>query len=297
VREVAGGDGLNYAPVVIFGYNRAEMLENLLVSLEKNEKVDQMDLFIFIDIPDKKKPRDIPLSEKVIEYAKKYKAITKFKNVEIEIAGQHKGLADSIISGVSKVIRRYGKIIVLEDDLIVSDDFLDYMQRGLLFYENSGKVWSVTGHCPMTKGLDKYRADVFLAPRVESLGWGTWKNRWNHVDWEVRSYNDFKKDFVGRALFNLGGNDLCKMLKSQMTDSRFESWAIRWGYQQFRERKYTVYPRESRIIHCGNDNRSTHGAYYSPQGLKEGYSKCVFCDLKPNYRVIWDFKRANDMAR
>ncbi len=285
---------MNYAPIVVFGYNRAEMLENLLASLEKNENVDQMDLYIFIDIPERKKPRDIPLSEKVIEYAKKYQKNSRFKNVEIEIAGQHKGLADSIISGVSKVINRYGKVIVLEDDLIASDDFLDYMQRGLVFYESNRKVWSVAGHCPIKKGLDKYRDDVFMAPRIESLGWGTWKNRWEHVDWEVRSYNDFKRDFVGQILFNLGGNDLCKMLERQMTDDSYESWAIRWGYQQFRERKYTVYPKESRIIHCGNDSRSTHGVYHSPQDLKDQYARCVFKNVQPDFRLIWNFKRAND---
>lgn len=285
---------MHYAPVVIFGYNRADMLENLLKSLEKNEKLDQMDLYIFVDIPDKKKPRDIPLSKKVIEYVNYYKTISKFKNVEIEIAQKHKGLADSIISGVTTVINQYGKVIVLEDDLEVSNDFLDYMQRGLDFYEGNKKVWSVTAHCPMVTGLNKYQKDVFLVPRVESLGWGTWKDRWQHTDWEVASYGDFKKDYMGQLLFNLGGNDLCKMLKNQMADSQFESWAIRWGYQQFRERKYTVYPKESRVIHCGNDNRSVHGSYQSPQHLKERYLRCKFCDVKPQLKVIWNFKKDQD---
>lgn len=283
---------MNYAPIVVFGYNRSDMIENLLVSLEKNENIDQMDLYIFVDIPDKKRPRDILLSEKVIEYVKNYKRISKFKQVEIEIAREHKGVANSVISGVTKIINKYGKVIVLEDDLKVSNDFLDYMQRGLLFYKNNNKVWSVTGHCPMMVDDYKCKEDVFLAPRIESLGWGTWKNRWNHVDWNVRTYNEFRKDIVGQALFNLGGNDLCKMLERQMTESQYDSWAIRWCYQQFRERKYTVYPKESRVIHCGNDNRSTHGTYHSPQELKVKYSKCVFCDLHLNYRLMWEFKLA-----
>ena len=285
---------MNYAPVVVFGYNRADMLRDLLQSLEKNANVDYMDLFIFLDIPDKKKPRDIPMSEQVIKYARHYETVSKFKNVKIEVAKQHKGLAKSIINGISKVINQYGKVIVLEDDLIVSNDFLDYMQRGLDYYKKNNRVWSVTAHCPMVKGLDKYKKDVFLAPRAESLGWGTWKNRWNHVEWEVPSYSQFKNDFLGQILFNLGGKDLCKMLESQMTDNDYDSWAIRWCYQQFRARKYTVYPRESRVIHCGNDNRSTHGVYFSPQSLKNNYLRCVFTDLRPNYVIIWNFKKTYD---
>lgn len=285
---------MHYAPIVVFGYNRADMLDNLFRSLEKNKNIDQIDLYIFIDIPDKKKSKDIPLSKEVVEYANYYKTISNFKKVEIEVAKKHKGLANSIISGVSTIINKYGKVIVLEDDLKVSNDFVDYMQRGLNFYENNKRVWSVAAHCPMVTGLNKCREDVFLAPRVESLGWGTWKDRWQHTDWEVTSYDDFKKDYMGQLLFNLGGKDLCKMLRNQMTDNQFESWAIRWGYQQFRERKYTVYPKESRVIHCGNDNRSTHGSYQSPQCLRDTYSQCVFCDVKPKLNIIWHFKRDND---
>ena len=168
------------------------------------------------------------------------------------------------------------------------------MQRGLDYYENNKKVWSLTGHCPMSRGLDKYNKDVFLIPRGESLGWGTWRNRWCHVDWEVTSYDEFKRDFVGQALFNLSGSRLCRMLKRQMTDKSYDSWAIRCCYQQFRERKYTVYPKETRVIHLGNDNRSTHGVYHSPQRLKEKYSRCVFSDLRPNYRLIWNFRLASN---
>lgn len=283
---------MSYAPIIVFGYNRADMIENLLKSLEKNENIEEMDLFIFLDIPDKKKPRDIPLSQEVIAYINVYKAASKFKHVEVEVAKQHKGLANSVISGVSKVINQYGKVIVLEDDLIVSNDFLDYMQRGLEFYRKDNRVWSIGGHCPKIESLGKYNEDVFLAPRIESLGWGTWENRWRHMDWEVSSFESFRRDFIGRMIFNLGGNDLYQSLKTQMTNEQYDSWAIRWCYQEFRERKYTVYPKESRVIHCGNDNRSTHGVYYSTQKLKESYEKCKFENIKPKFRIIWNFKKA-----
>ena len=120
-----------YAPIVVFGYNRADMIENLLESLERNKDVQKMDLYIFLDVPDKKIVRDKKWSLQVIEYVNQYKKKSKFKKVIVEVATEHKGLANSIISGVTKVINKYGKVIVLEDDLIVSNDFLDYMQRGL----------------------------------------------------------------------------------------------------------------------------------------------------------------------
>lgn len=285
-----------YAPVVVFGYNRADMLEHLLISLEKNTNVEKMDLFIFLDIPDKKNVRDKKLSMQVIEYVNAYKEKSKFRKVRVEIAKEHKGLAKSIISGVTKIINKYGKVIVLEDDLVVSNDFLDYMQRGLEFYRYHHNVWSIGGHCFKIKGIDKYKGDVFLLPRVESWGWATWKNRWERTDWEVTTYPSFKNNIIKRAKFNIGGDDLAKMLDSQMQDSEYNSWAIRWGYQQFLEGKYTVFPKESRVSNLGNDNRSTHGGYISTQPLKDVYKKCKFTQLKPNFFLIYMHKRTQNQV-
>lgn len=257
-----------------------------------------MDLYVFVDIPDKKdkrKSENIRENKRVIDFLSKYqKSCESFRNIKVEIADRHKGLADSIIYGVSKIINQYGKVIVLEDDLEVSNDFLDYMQRGLIFYQNDKRIWSLGGHCYEMKIPTSYKKDVFLAPRIESWGWGTWIDRWNRTDWSVKSYKKFKKDIIGRVLFNIGGKDLYKMLVAQMENKNFDSWAIRWCYQEFLERKYTLYPVVSRVIHCGNDDRSTHTTYNSAQVLREKYKKCKFEHINLNIKVIWNFKKAND---
>lgn len=284
---------MSYAPVVVFGYNRADKLKDLLESLEKNKNIEHMELYIFLDIPGKKQKKYIKFSEEVKKYVNDYQYHSKFKQVFVEVAEEHKGLANSIISGVTTVINKYGKVIVLEDDLIVSTDFLDYMQRALDFYRYYHNVWSISGYCiDMENGLRNYRGDVFLLPCIGSWGWATWKNRWNKTDWTVASYSKFKNNLLKRAAFDMGGSDLSKMLDLQMKNSEFDSWAIRWGYQQFLERKYTVYPVESRVIHCGNDDRSTHGAYFNTQQLKENYSKCRFMALKPNWKLIYMHQKA-----
>lgn len=287
---------MDYAPIIIFGYNRADMLKKLLESLEKNRDLDKMILYIFLDIPGKKHyRRNQYLSQRVIAYVNDYKKSSKFKKVTVKIAEEHKGLANSIIQGVTEVIRKHGRAIILEDDLLVSNDFLDYMQRALEFYKKDKKIWSISAHCPAMESLASYQPDVFIAPRAESLGWGTWRNRWDHMDWALASYKKFRKDLMGRILFNLGGNDLCKALERQMTDPEYDSWAIRWSYQQFRERKYTVYPKESRVVHCGNDSRSTHGSYYSTQGLKTEYKRCRFQPLRFDYKVVREFRKKNSV--
>lgn len=135
---------MKYAPIIVFAYNRADKLEQLLMSLEKNANTKKMDLYIFVDIPDKKNKRDLKYNQEVINFLLKYKKESSaFKNIHIEVSDRHKGLAESIIFGVTKIINQFGKAIILEDDLKVSDDFLDYMQRGLVAYKNQKDVWSV----------------------------------------------------------------------------------------------------------------------------------------------------------
>lgn len=291
--DAANKNSVKLAPIVVFAYNRADKLECLLRSLEKNKNTEKMILYIFVDVPDRTNRKDIQYNQDVIAYLKKYQMeSSSYKRIHIEIAQRHKGLAKSVISGVSKIINQYGKVIVLEDDLEVSDDFLDYMQRGLEFYRNDKAVWAVAGYCPVFKMPRSYKEDVFLMPRPESWGWGTWSDRWNRCDWQVKTYSKFCRNIIKRMLFNLGGDDLGIMLKYQMQDEQFNSWAIRWGYQQFLERKYTVYPKESRVMNCGTDERGTHGACFDAQRLKENYKRCRFIRLKPNWKVIWQFRKA-----
>lgn len=288
------GKNLDYAPIIIFAYNRADCLANLLKSIEQNPRTEKMDLFVFVDIPHLEDKKNTTYNQEVIQYIYDYKKKNKkFKQIQIIVAKEHKGLAKSVITGVTEVINKYGKAIVLEDDLVVSNDFLDYMQRGLNFYESDEKVWAVAGHTLYMRALKYYKKDIFFNYRPESWGWGTWKDRWNRTDWEVKSYNRFKKDYVGQYLFNLGGDDLCKMLEMQMADEAFDSWAIRWGYQQFLERKYTVYPKDSRVIHCGNDDRSTHGSAFSTQKLRANYKKCIFENVKISFMLLLAFRSAN----
>lgn len=285
------------APIVVFAYNRADKLERLLHSLEKNTNTKKMDLYIFVDVPDKKNRKDAAYNQEVIEFLKKYKELSQdFQSIQIEVADRHKGLAKSIISGVTKIINEYGKVIVLEDDLEVSDDFLDYMQRGLSFYRSDRRVWSLGGYTPEIEFPSSYKKDVYLLPRVESWGWGTWIDRWNRTDWAAASYKKFKNNLLARILFNIGGSDLSLMLDYQMADKNFNSWAIRWCFQEFVERKYTVYPRESRVINCGDDSRSTHGAFCSTQKLKGHYRKCHLDVVDPDIRIIWRMKRHYDIS-
>ena len=113
-----------YSPIVVFGFNRPNALKNTIASLLRNEEAKDSDLFVFVDGPREGKVGEKEKVEEVREYVKSIKG---FKSILYTFSENNKGLADSIIGGVSQVINQYGKVIVLEDDLVLMPNFLNFL--------------------------------------------------------------------------------------------------------------------------------------------------------------------------
>ena len=180
-----------------------------------------------------------------------------FGSVVLHIKEKNCGLANSVIAGVSALIEEHGTVIVVEDDLIVAKDFLRYMQGALDFYQSDSRIWSIAGFTPYLESVNNYPHDVYLCERAGSWGWGTWKDRWNKVDWNVSSYPSFQKSILKRLQFERRGPGMTKMLDMQMR-GELDSWAIRFCYQQYLDKSYSINPSQSRVNNIGHDGSGTH---------------------------------------
>ncbi len=273
------------APIISFTYRRIP--NKLIDSLLKNKLAKDKELFIFSD--GYKNETD---KQDVLEVRRYLKTIEGFKNITIYEADKNKGLANSIIDGVSQIINKYNKVIVLEDDLVVSNDFLDYMNEALKFYENDNRIWAISGYTPNLKSFKNYPYDVYLSVRANSWGWATWKDRWDSIDWDIKDWQEFKKDKNAIDRFNLGGNDMFKMLELQML-GKIDSWAIRWCYNQYILNKYTVYPRKSKVINDGfSDSKGTHNSGKNDKWIVElSNEKINFKDLYVQQEILECFQK------
>lgn len=238
------------APVLLFTYKRLDTLKLTISRLQKNFLAKESDLFIFSDAAKAKNDYD-----NIKEVRKYIQTIDGFRSIKIFEALQNKGLANSIIEGVTQVINEYGKVIVLEDDLETTPNFLCFMNAALNKYETVKKVSSISGYSFNLGSGNKY--DTYFLNRGWSWGWATWHERWNAVDWNVSDYIEFRKNVKGRRAFAKGGSDLNKMLRHQM-EGKLDSWAIRWFYHQFKQKGLTVYPVYSKVNNNGFDGMATH---------------------------------------
>ncbi|MFH1509079.1 MAG: sugar transferase [bacterium] len=280
------------APITLFVYNRPEHTSKTLRALRGNTKAIKSDLVIFCDGP--KNEED---EKKVSAVKNIVNKITGFKSLEIFTRDKNYGLANSVIDGVTKVINKYGNIIVLEDDIIVAKTFLNYMNEALKFYKYNKKVYSITGYNPIVnKNLDSITEyETYFSPRASSWGWGTWKNRWQEVDWEVKDFEEFSTDKKAQKIFNKGGEDLNRMLNKQI-NGQLDSWAIRWCYAHYKNNAYCLFPKKHYLYNIGQDGSGTHGGkrgYLKHKTLNNfKYSNNSFSnEVVENIKILREFKK------
>jgi hypothetical protein len=245
------------APICLFTYNRLIETKKTVEVLKSNFLAGNSHLFIFSDGP--RSEKDNHKVNMVREYLH---TIDGFKSVSVIESEINKGLAKSIISGVTNVIERFEKAIVVEDDLILSKNFLLFMNQSLEYYENELKVFSISGFSVKLKIPDKYSFDNYFWGRAHSWGWATWKDRWITIDWEINDFDSFKKNKKNQNSFNRYGSDLSNMLKKSM-EGRVDSWFIRFTYNQFKQGRLTAYPTISKVINEGFIKEATHTNVYN----------------------------------
>lgn len=240
------------SPVIIFCYNRLDNLKRTVENLQKNSLAGITELYIFSDGPSKEADE-----HKVAAIRDYIPTISGFKALNIVSSEHNKGLAKSIIEGVTEVLKKHETVIVLEDDLLTSTNFLSYMNESLSFYKDNRKILSISGYSFRITFPQVYVYDNYFTKRSSSWGWGTWRNRWNAVDWEVKDYSEFVRNAEARRKFNLMGSDMAGMLDKQMK-GKISSWAIRWCYHQFKTDTYTAFPSLSKVQNIGFGEAATH---------------------------------------
>ena len=247
--------------IVVFVYKRLWHTQQTIESLLKNSLSGESNLFIYSDAAKSDK------SENLVREVRKYiKTIKGFKSIQIIEREKNLGLAGSIVSGVNEIIDKYGKVIVLEDDMIVSPYFLQYMNDALTFYEKEDEVISIHAYVyPVKNKLP----ETFFIKGADCWGWGTWKRGWEFFEDDTEKLlEEIKKRNLGNEFdFNSSINNI-RMLKDQIR-GRIDSWAIKWYASAFLKNKLTLYPGRSLVKNIGSGGTHTHSTEVFDAGLSQ----------------------------
>jgi len=253
------------APIVLFVYNRPEHTRMTVEALQRNRLAADSTLFIFSDGPQSG-------SEETVAAVRDYlPTITGFKDVVIRNAETNRGLANSIIAGVSEVVDQYGKAIILEDDILTSQYFLTFMNDALDIYEKDEEVASVSGYLHPSIFVPK---ETFFLRQGSSWGWATWKRAWELFEPDsVKLLRELEERGLMDALnFHSGITIFSGMLTAQ-AQGKIDSWAIRAYVSWFLKGKLHYFPPVSLTFNIGHDGSGRHcgktNAFNVPLALEE----------------------------
>ncbi|AUD06186.1 glycosyltransferase family protein [Spirosoma pollinicola] len=236
------------APVILFAFKRTDELQKTITALQANYLAQDTELYVFVDGP----RRDDEI-KKVEAVQTLVDAISGFKQIHRTYSELNIGCANSIIAGVSQVLKRHSTVIVVEDDVVTTPNFLDFMNQSLDQYADIPTVFSVGGYTFPFKRPNGYTDDGYFFPRTCAWGWAIWADRWQGVDWALTDFDDFMNDSMARQQFKAGGSDRLRML--QRAKSReIDAWDIRLCYHEFKVGGYTLYPAVSKTVNIGVDS-------------------------------------------
>lgn len=239
------------SPILLFVFNRPQHTRHTLAALEKNHLAKDSTLYIYSDGP--KTSEDIDRVNKVRSIIREPLA---FKNIVIKERKKNYGLAENVIDGVSKVIQKHRKVIVLEDDLETSPFALQYFNDALNLYKDVNKVMHISGYMyPVANKANLTESFFFRA--ISSWGWATWDRAWEHFDPDIESLTkNFTKEKIKK--FSIDGKEnFWRQVKLYKTN-KINSWAIRWYLSVFNQDGLSLYPRESMIQNMGTDGSGAH---------------------------------------
>jgi Glycosyl transferase family 2 len=248
------------APIVLFAYKRPSQLRRTIEALQKNPLSEVSDLFVYSD--GSKNESDRPGVEEVREFLH---TVTGFKSVEIIESPVNKGLAHSIVAGVTRTVNQFGQVIVLEDDIVTAPGFLKYMNTALDYYESKENVMEITGFMfPIDpSGLP----DTFFYQANTCWGWATWSRAWKFYNDDADFLlQELKSKEISWKQFNsMQGREFQKQLLKNINGT-LTTWAVKWHATMKLHGGTVLHPRSSYVSNVGLDGSGENSLKQDEEG-------------------------------
>lgn len=241
---------LPLAPIALFVYNRPVHTRVTLEALRANHGAAESDLIVFSDAG--RTNGDDDAVGAVRDYLRQLRG---FQLLEVVERPKNLGLANSIISGVTQVLTKYDRVIVMEDDLLTSPFFLRYMNEALTHYENDDRVASIHGY---TYPVGQILPETFFLRGADCWGWACWRRSWQLFQSDGRVLiSELNRRCLTKEFDLDGAYPFTQMLSDQIKGAN-DSWAVRWHASAFLAEKLTLYPGRSLVHNTGNDLSGSH---------------------------------------
>lgn len=247
---------MSLAPIVFFGFNRPDHTLRTLTALSNARLAADSILYIFLDGP---KEGASPEMQNRINEVRSVAASKKWcGTVEISVSSSNKGLFRSIVSGVTDIIARHGKVIVLEDDVLVSPGFLEYMNDALDFYANEPRVMHISGYSRPDLSGAGIEDPTYFFFHTTCWGWATWKRAWDNFNPDPMAVMKKLRGNPKISLLNMDGTFEFYWGLKAISQRKFQSWNTIWHSVVFLNNGLSLHPKYSLVDNIGHDGSGTN---------------------------------------
>lgn len=241
------------SPIALFLYRRDEALPDKLANWRRMRGFAEAPKYIHIDGAKTDADRTSVASvRKQIEDAD-------LPNTQIIARTRNYGARRNIVTGVTDVLRKHDRVIVMEDDLHFGPATLDWFNAGLRAYADTPRVMHIAAQMyDVPRIAKKGRAVFFYHPTVS--GWATWRRAWSHYDDQAPAARAFLESRAGRRHFEVGGAMRYSQMLRQADASESDAWDIYWHAAVIAANGLTLNPPIGYVRNEGpRIGKATHG--------------------------------------
>jgi hypothetical protein len=229
-------------------------------------------LFFFVDGP--RDQNDILLINQSIQFIKKFCVK---KNCKIFIQKKNLGLKKHWIYCMSKTFLNADKAIFLEDDLMLSHRFFDFIHAGLIKYQKNKEIKSICGHVPIkTFAKDKF----YFAWRPSVWGFGTWRRTWKECKQFMKNSNKLNFNYKFKKNLFKHGQDLHIALGKNLIKKQ-STFGVWWAVNIIIKKGLNLYPSKTLVDNIGFDGSGDNCSVTSffKQKLNKKFKLKIMPDL------------------
>lgn len=239
---------LQKAPIVVVIFNRPDHAARLRESLRGQEP---RDLYVLSDAGRPDRAGEAGQVEACRRLFRDWRG-----KVEFNCAAVNMGCKGRVSSGLDWVFERTDRAIILEDDLVASEDFFSFCDGMLELYADAPEVFSVCGSKIYPHAVG---SDHFLSKYANCWGWATWRRAWKRYDDRFVAPSLARKFLHLRSHLGASKASLYWLARMwQVRSGRLSSWFFCWMLSSFFNKGLHVYPPSNLVLNAGYGSDSTH---------------------------------------
>ena len=232
---------MKLAPVALFVYNRADNTRRTLEALAANTLASETEVFVFSD--GGRDEASWALVREVRQVVSEFAGA--FGRFELVARPENFYLERNITEGIAQVFETHDRIIVLEDDIVTSPYYLQYMNQAFELYKDVSRVMHVAGFT----NLSLADTPFYFTPHMSGWGWGTWKDRWNGHFLHYTTREEALQGLTSEDLDAIQYGGVFRCLSS--LDRRPIPWDICWELAIYRAGGLCLTPGRTMVRNIG----------------------------------------------